>query len=163
MMIRALVALLASAMLLQACGFKLRGQFNLPPGMEVVYVSTGQTVLQDELERSLQFSGARVVTDAAEAQSVVDIFDAVVEREVRTIDTRGRASSYDLNYVVRFRVRQPAGAVMLEDSVVRLSRNFTFDPEFVLEAEREEEELVEDMQRDAAQQIMRRIAAAGRM
>jgi len=163
MMIRALVALLASAMLLQACGFKLRGQFNLPPGMEVVHVSTGQTILQDELERSLQFSGARVVTDAAEAESVVDIFDAVVEREVRTIDTRGRASSYDLNYVVRFRVRQPAGAVMLEDSVVRLSRNFTFDPEFVLEAEREEEELVEDMQRDAAQQIMRRIAAAGRM
>lgn len=157
MTLRNLVSILVMVIALQACGFHLRGKIELPPTLESVFVESRDNKLAREVEGILEQSGAALVT-AESAKATIDLFQVDVTRRVLTIDDRGKATSYTLRYEARFRVRDGAGESLLEDSVIAVEKDFTFDPNQVLQKEKEEDFLLEEMRSDLAQRIAKRIS-----
>lgn len=154
------LALAACLPLLSACGFRLRGSgggYALPPALSrvrVVPASGAHEPLAREVRDVLVQAGARVVEDA-DAPALVLLGEEVTSR-VASVDTAtGKASEYILQYAAGFRVD---GAPSLPVQTVRLQADYAFDPNQVLAKEQEERELVGVMRRDAAQQIVRRLA-----
>jgi LPS-assembly lipoprotein len=152
-------AVILAAALMQGCGFHLRGQVKLPPSLSAPYVESTDPVLKTQVEDMLRFSGSNPVTGADVATAVVKLFDVKYERVVRTVDNRGKATSYVLNYTASYSAADKSGKTLVGPQSVNVQRDYNFDATQVLAKEGEEAFLRHDMERDAAQQIVRQLAA----
>ncbi|MDH3692993.1 MAG: LPS assembly lipoprotein LptE [Gammaproteobacteria bacterium] len=158
MQLRLIVVLLATLALMQACGFHLRGKVDLPERLTSFHVDGKDPDLVAELQDALEFSGAEIVDGDAGATAVLELTDIAFLREVRSVDERGLATSYNLRYRVRFKIEENNGEELLKETTITLSRFLNFDSSQILQAEEEQEFLREDMQRDMVQRIMQRLA-----
>jgi LPS-assembly lipoprotein len=158
MRLRLIIIVFASLALLQACGFHLRGKIDLPERLTSFHVSGDDPELVGELQDALEFSGAEIADSKEAASAVLDLINVAFLREVRSVDNRGLATSYDLKYRVRFKIEENNGEVLLNETTITLSRFLDFDSNQILQAEEEQEFLREDMQRDMVQRIMQRLA-----
>jgi LPS-assembly lipoprotein len=105
----------------------------------------------------LQADAKAEVTEAPDVP-LLELLGENVDTQVLSVSTSGRASGYLLKYEVSYRLLDPKGAELLPTQAVRLMREYTFDPVNVLAKEQEEAELRRVMQRDAVQQIARRLS-----
>lgn len=160
-MARMLVAVtligLTSAVI-SGCGFHLRGKVALSKSLTPLAISGGDVELVGVIREALEFSGTPVVDSPQSAAAVLRLRQARVGRTVRTTDTRGLATSYLLRYVVRFDVVNAAGDTLMKETRLRLRRDLDFDSTQILQKEDEQRFLVEDMQREIAQSILRRLS-----
>ncbi len=158
MQLRLIIVLLITLGLMQACGFHLRGKIDLPERLTSFYVEGKDPELVAELQDALEFSGAEILDSEEGATAVLEITNIAFLREVRSVDERGLATSYNLKYRVRFKIDENNGDELLKESTITLSRFLSFDSTQILQAEEEQEFLREDMQRDMVQRIMQRLA-----
>ena len=69
---------------------------------------------------------------------------------------------FELVFELRFSLRNASGAVILGPESLRLERDFQFDEQEILGAANEEELIREEMRRNMAQTLIRRLEAFGR-
>ncbi len=155
MSIRALIMSVAAAALVAGCGFHLRGQLPLPEQLQVIAVTGTDRDFMDEMVDALTASGAEVVDEGA-ATAILELYNVEFNRNVRTIDTRGKVTGYNLRYDVSYRVIDEEGQE-LRDTTLSLRRDYNFEPEQVLQAEEEEESLRENMVEELTRRIMRQL------
>ena len=86
------------------------------------------------------------------------LFGERSESQVLSVSSTGKADEYLLKYEVSFRLTGKDGKALAESQTVRVQRDHAFDRLNVLAKEREEQELRREMQRDAVQQILRRLS-----
>jgi LPS-assembly lipoprotein len=159
---RIFAALILSTVIVQACGFHLRGTFSLPPSMKTVYVKSADAALGAKVEELLKQSGSIIATATGESAAIVRITDVNLARDVSTVDPRGKVTGYMLVLSASYAVDDAAGKSLLRRQSLRVQRDYSFDAEQVLAKEGEEEFLRQDMESDAAQQIVRQMAATAR-
>lgn len=152
-----LITFCAAVSLLSACGFHLRGKIELPPGLDTFYVKGSDGALRAQIEDALVFSGADIVDTAEAADAVLEIVDIAFYRQVASLDSRGLATGYTLKYEVKFKLDETGGKTLLEESTITLSRALSFDSAQILQVENEQEFLREDMEREMAQRILRKL------
>jgi LPS-assembly lipoprotein len=157
-----LVATLALAASLAACGFQLRGstgQYNMP--FQSIYLAFPETSpLGTELKRNLRAGDAvRIEDDASKAQALFDVLGESRNKAILSLNSLGRVREYSLSYTLVFRVRDANNKELLGPTEITLRRNIAFDESQVLAKESEEALLYRDMQSDLVQQILRRLAA----
>ena len=151
--------LLALAVALAGCGFKMRGSAVVP--FDTVYIPGATTGIQLDLKRNIQAgTNARVVDSPKEAEAIVQFTEESRNKEIVSLTTAGRVREFQLQYRVGFRVHNGKGGVYVPPSTIQLTRDVTFNDADVLAKESEEQLLFRDMQNDMVQQIMRRLAAA---
>lgn len=160
------VLLAACGLLLAACGFHLRGASaaHLPPELATLRVTmagAGYPPLLIEVRNALLGLGTVNVTDDL-AAPVLQLYGESSAGRVLAIDASGRVSAYLLEYRVDFAVNGADGKPMLPRQAVKLQREYTFDRLNVLATEKQSEFLQTEMRRDAAQQILRRLASLNR-
>jgi len=80
------------------------------------------------------------------------------DSQVLSVSSTGKADEYLLKYEVSFRLTGKDGKALAESQTIRVQRDHAFDRLNVLAKEREEQELRREMQRDAVQQILRRLS-----
>ena len=148
---------LALLLTLSACGFQLRGALSLP--FTTLYIENAGPEMGVELARAVRTTQTRVVDDPAQAQAVLQILSQQREKQILSLSGAGRVSEYRLLYRVSFRVRDAAGREWLPPSQIELRREITYDAAKALAKEAEEALLFRDMQSDAVQQIVRRLAS----
>ena len=143
-----------------ACGFHLRGAYNLPEHLSPVYLDkdTMSLLLYKELRSTLRASGADLTDDETAAASVLEISQEQKTRDVISVDTLGRAREYRLIYRLAFTL-QASGDAVIDRSNVQLTRNLLFNPEAVLGVTEEMENIYRDMVRDSTGQILLRLQA----
>jgi len=149
--------------LLTSCGFHLRGAYQLPAFMKTTYVQADNQSgeLVRSLKRRLKANGIRIVDDVHEAAAVFEIQTEILNKRVLSVDSKGRAREYELNYSINFSLLDLAReneTTLLQQSL-KLEREFLFDTEDVLGKSREEATLVKDMQQDMVRLIMLRLQA----
>jgi len=144
-----------AATVLSGCGFHLRGKVALSKNLTPLAISGSDAGLVSVLKDALAFSGTPVVDDTASAQAVLRLIRANVRRSVRSTDSRGLATAYRLHYLVRYEVVNRAGEVIVKNSRLSQTRDLDFDSTQILTKEDEQRFLIEDMQRDIAQSILR--------
>lgn len=157
------VPLVFLAVMVSACGFQLRGTGGsgvLPASLSTVRVHMGGVSSNEPIAQSvrdaLTQAGAKVV--ATGDVPVLALEGETTDSQVASVrTTTGKASEYVLRYSVSFRVQGPQPVAL---QTIRLQRDYSFDPERVLAKEQEERELLANMRREAAQQIVARVARA---
>ncbi len=151
-------------LLMAACGFQLRGAYQLPQAMSSTYIeSASQSELVTELARSLQNSGIEVLSQPVETAAILKLHNEQKSRRVVSVDARGRAREYTLIYALRFSVKNASAGFSLDDQTLSIERDFLFDPEDVLGNSRGQDELYADMRQDLVRLVMLRLQSrAGR-
>jgi len=150
-----------------ACGFQLRGAFELPAALSTVYIDArSSTPLLQDLKLILKTNGASVVDDATVATSTIKIEKEENAQRVISVDSSGRAREYELSYKITFSVSAAIDSehqkIMIESKKLELIRDYVYDSAAVLGKSREKNILLRDMQRDASRLIMLQIQAAYR-
>lgn len=157
--LRSVAALLLLS--LSGCGFHLRGTVDYPPAMKTTYIEGSLTsVMVRDLRLSLEASGARVVNSADAAGATLHILSETFDRRVLSVQSNAQVSEYELIYRVQYSVTRADGAQLLAPQDIQVSRDYRYDPNQVLGSTSEESLLREEMQRDAAQLILRHLAHA---
>jgi LPS-assembly lipoprotein len=147
------------ALALSACGFKLRGAQSYAFKTLAVMPNPGGP-LALELRRSLG-DAAHVLTPQeplTQAQVVLDILQEQREKTVVGVNSSGQVREFQLRVRVKFSVRTPQGKELAPESEVLLQRDISFNESVALAKEAEEVLLYRDMQTDAVQQVLRRLA-----
>jgi len=144
--------------LLAGCGFHLRGHIELPDSLKTIYVKAPQVELRDEIARALAATGATVVKDVTAQAAVIDIQRARYRREVRTVDERGKSTGYILFLDVDYLIKDRQGNVLVKRTRTSARRDYSFDINQALVAQRQEELLRQELREDVAQAILRRMA-----
>lgn len=152
-------ALLALAVVLAGCGFRLRGTADVP--FQTLYVPNATSGIALDLKRNIQAgTHARVVDDAKGADAVLQFTEETRSKEILSLTAQGRVREFQLRYRVGFRVHDGKGQEFLPASTIQLTRDVTFNDTEILAKEQEELLLFRDMQADMVQLIMRRLAAS---
>ncbi len=161
----ALRALLAGGFaLLSACGFHLRGEAQLPAGLDRVYVESSDPSgpLKRNVERALERSGAKVEKAAGEGIGEVRLTGISLAPIVRSVSANARVNEFTMLYHVELQITDASGKVLLPKQVVEQSRVFTFDETQAIGTGAEQDEIKKEMEREMVQTIIRKIEAAGR-
>ncbi len=152
--------LFAAAALLAGCGFQLRGELDLPESVRTVQVMA-PLALRNDILALLESGSIDASTSSADADINITVTSENFTRRVLSVDaTTGKEREFQLAYSVVFGVTQRDGKRVIESDTVSLLRNYDFDTQAVIGTSREEDLLRDEMRRDAAQQLMRRIEAA---
>lgn len=160
--IRALVALLTLA--LSACGFHLAGTRPLPEPLRTVYIEVivpyqvVQPPLETALRAGLQRRGAEVRGSGGPGTTVIRLSELEETREVLSIGRNGKALEFRLVTRVNYQVFRDSQA-LVEPGSLRMTRDYSFQPEQVLAKEAEEARLREFIQTEMAELMLLRLEA----
>ena len=155
------VLLMLPTLALAGCGFRMPGTADVP--FETVYVPGANGGMPRDLARNIQAgTRAKVVDDAKSADAIFQFTEETRTKEILSLSGTGRVREYQLRYRVGFRVHDGKGGDYVPQSALLLTRDITFNDSDILAKESEEQFLWRDMQNDMVQQIMRRLAAAGK-
>ncbi|GAB3261188.1 LPS-assembly lipoprotein LptE [Chitinimonas naiadis] len=151
--------LLLPLLLLSACGFHLRGLGETTPlAFSTLNLAAPVGGLGDVLNRQLTLRSDLKLVPAKDAEAVLTVEGETIDKQILTVNKSGRVTEYQLLYRARFKLQQ-SGRDWIPSTQLLLRRDYSFDENNVLGKEAEEQILIRDMRSDAAQQIMRRLAA----
>lgn len=144
-------------LIISGCGFHLRGQVPLPEYLDKPYVKGNDLELVQALESELLALSARPKNTIVDASSVLELLRASYLREVGSLDRRGKVTGYVLKYEVVYRVLTPDRKTLIEDTILTLSRSLDYDRGEVLQLQRDERLLRDELVDELAKQIVKRI------
>ncbi|WP_165371500.1 LPS assembly lipoprotein LptE [Pseudolysobacter antarcticus] len=163
-MLKNLSLLSLLALTLVGCGFQLRGEAQLPPGMQRVIVVSADAFspLKRNLEDSLRRSGATVEEKSGDGIAELKLPVVTISPEVSSVGIAQHVREFVMVYHVELEVVNSEGKIIVPKQTVELTRDFTFDDTQALGIGVEQDELKRQMQRDMVQSVMRRIEAVGK-
>lgn len=147
---------------LSACGFQLRGsQQNASVPVAKVYVSAaGANTVAKEVNLQLIGAGSAAVASVADAEFTLKLEKEYFDRTVLSVSAQtGKVEEYKITLTVYMSVLDANGTELLVAEQVREARDFTFDENAVLGKFTEEKVLRDDLTRQVAAQIMRRLSS----
>jgi LPS-assembly lipoprotein len=144
---------------LSACGFHLRGTASLP--QESLYISgPAYSGFANDLKRAIRAgTSTRIADDAAEADATLFILGENRAKLILTLTQQGTVREFQLRYSIVYRLADKAGKEILPPSEIVSLRSYIYNDQNALAAEAEDAFLYRDMQQDAAQQLLRRLAS----
>ncbi len=149
------LALLAAS----GCGFQLRGS-NAIPYRSIHVDAPRDSGAARQLASALRSRGIVLPENARDADAVLKLSEEKKTRTILSLSGGGRVREYRLNYSLSYRLTDKDGNEVHPASVIQSSRDFTYDDNQYLAKTAEESFLYRDLQDDAVQQIIRRLASA---
>jgi LPS-assembly lipoprotein len=155
-----LVSLVAVALAVSACGFRLQGRTPLPADLATTQViaEDPQTDFVQSLRRALITSGGKLTENAERATGIVRIHKDEVTQKILSVSANNTPREYEVTYTVEFSV-EGAGVELLPSQTVSVTRDYSFDETRLLAKENEESILREGMARDLVAIVMRRLGS----
>jgi LPS-assembly lipoprotein len=145
---------------MSSCGWRLQGATRLPELLASAYIDTKDpyTDFNRALRDSLTSSGAKLVTDRAQATAVVRIRRDVSGQRVLSVSARNTPEEYQVYYAIEYSV-DGGGQELIPPDTLEMTRDYSYDETAVLAKQREQALLREALARDLAGLIVRRLAA----
>ena len=142
-------------LLLAGCAFQPRGALDLPGS---VRVQGGSFELRGAVEARLEGSDVRLA--GKDADLVLALRPEGFSERLLTVEpVRGDAREYQIAYYVRYTLRDAAGGQVLEPGEVTVLREYRVHPGERLSRTRERAVIHDEMRREAATAILRRLHA----
>ena len=157
LMMRNLLMAVATAVLLSACGFQLRGAANLP--YDTLHVATPKTsAFAVEFRRAITTgSQTRLVDNPKEAQATLQLINETREKVILSLSGGGRVREYQLRYRIVYRLVNKDNQQLRPATQIALQRDISYNDTDTLAKESEEALLYRDMQSDAVSQLLRQL------
>ena len=152
------IVIFATAVLVAACGFHLRGNYDFPfTSLYIDFPAASQTA--SILKRQITAMNlTKIVNNPQEAEVILSAIAERKKKEELTYNIQGRVREYSLYYNLEYMVKTSQGKMLIEPTKISLRRTMTYDASEALSKENEEILLYKDMQQDMAQRLLRRLA-----
>lgn len=156
-----LLVFLPVLLLVDGCGFQLRGALDLSQDISPIYIDPKSAYeLDRDIKMLLATNNIPTVDKAYKANSVLVLLKERKSNRVLSVDANGRAREYLLNYSVIFTMKVKQS--IEKQDTISLTRSLVFDPDAVLAVTNETEILYKDMRQDASRSILLRLQALSR-
>ncbi|MGE0798164.1 MAG: LPS assembly lipoprotein LptE [Lautropia sp.] len=149
----------AAAATLAGCGFRLRGNADLP--FQTLYTTFSRTsALGEEFRRELERrTSTRIVDQPDKAQVRLLVIGETRERDIVAYSVIGRPREFQLRLRLQFRADDGGEHEFIAPSEIILRRDISAADNQLTARVDEEALLYRDMQKDMVQQLLRRLAA----
>jgi LPS-assembly lipoprotein len=158
---RALILLFA--LVLSACGFQLRGSYNLPWETLAIGGVPENNEIYFQIKRGIEASSlTKVITDAKQANASLVILRNDQHKSILSLSAKGLVREFQLTRTISYRIQDASGKELIPINQIILQRDMTFDDERIFAKEAEEAMIWREMQQDMVQQLLRRLSASSR-
>jgi len=145
-----------------ACGYRLRGMVDLPFKVIAITGSPSPPLRTDLQTAILTGTNAKVAINPKDADLILDIISDVNGREILAYNSNGQVSAYRLNIRVAFRAYDNAGADVVPEAEIYMTRDMDFSVSTVLATDVQVQQFLTLMRKDLSVQILRRVSASTR-
>ncbi len=159
-----LLSIMALTLLIQSCGFQLRGTGDtaqLPAHISPVMIEgLGQySPVRAEMRQMLEASGVAVTTESATAASRLRILGRASDRRTLSVDSSGKAVEYELHEGVTFDLIDSTGASLVSSQTADTVRDYENTQTEVLGKQQEEALLRENMRFTLINRVIQMLSA----
>ena len=161
---RTLLGVMATTPLsgLIACGYRMRGVVDLPFKVIAIAGAPSPPLRADLQAAILTGTDVKISINPKDADLILDISNEINGREILAYTSNGQISAYRLTIRVTFRAYDIAGADIVPDSEIYITRDIDFSNTTVLATDVQQQQFLTLMRKDLALQILRRISAAAK-
>jgi LPS-assembly lipoprotein len=147
-------------LLLTGCGFHLKGYAQPSAALNGLYIVAGDDIdtVAGVLQRELLGGGVILSPDRSAAKYVFQVLEEKFSSRVLSVDANGKALDNELRLQARVRLTARSGMAPHEEQL-ELVRQLSFSGSDELGQRNESALMMEDMRRDLAAQIIRRMEA----
>jgi len=143
-------------LILLSCGFHLRGLSSMP--FESLYIQASNPSVTIDIKRRIEASSKTAVLDSQkDAQAILVIESAELQKKILSVSGTGRVREYQLRYTISFRVNDQRGREIVPDTKVEVNRVLPYSDSAILSAGAEEEMLLRNMKKDALLKLIDRL------
>lgn len=143
---------------LAGCGFQLRRAPTLSFTTIQLVGFPQRSPFTDALRRQIEAGGHTRVVEA-DAQVILEALEDRRDKSVAAQAAAGQVREFTLRTRLRYRLRTPAGRVLIPPTELLLQRDMSYNETNALAKEQEEAMLNRSMQTDIVEQVMRQLAA----
>ncbi len=156
--------MIGASLLVQSCGFHLRGLVEMPPELKSVYIEGGlpDSQMREILRQKLISSKVNVLERQTKSGAVLRILRDKTSRRIASVNAAGQPNEYELKYVLSYRLEDGQGRELLVPREISLLRTYRYDPNNILSVEEEAQRIKREMARSAVNQMLRQISAGMR-
>jgi len=148
--------LACATLTLSACGFRLRGQEDF--AFKRLAIVGAPPPLAARITRLVEGGSDTVVVNSiASADAVLHVSEAR-SLSTLTLNTFGVVQEYQVNYALNYTLLGKDGRVLMQPSQIALNRAMTYSDQYSQAKVAEADLLWTDMQNDAVDQLLRRLA-----
>jgi LPS-assembly lipoprotein len=151
-----LTVTLVIALLTTACGYHLRGAYDLPKGMKSIFLQGGSPALREQLSTVLKSSSGQLAVSPDKADIVLRIFNDGIERRVLSLSERGRSNEIELDGHLEFELLDAKNGVVVPREPVEFRREYFNDQQDVIAKGNEETVIRNEMYQQVVRQIINR-------
>lgn len=153
--------LLLALLFLEGCGFHLRGQTQIAPELQVLYLQTAEPYgpFAIQLKRGLQSMGIVFVNSIKDAPRVLHILNDSLGQQLTAISANTQVRTYVLTYFITFQIEDAHGQVILPPQTVSTVSTYETSVIQTLGDRDVLNTVQEEMRRDAIGQIINRLNA----
>lgn len=146
----------AIALLLNACGFHLRGSVGAALPFQTAHIAGAGSdpALVERLGLALEASDVTLVNDPAQAQVTVKLGRVHTDRRVSAVGADGKVEEYELRYSFEMTPLNSAGVALRPPQRVELLNELLYDENAVLAKGGEEDILYGDMREAAVRSVL---------
>ena len=151
--------LLGVVLLVNACGFQLRGDYLLAPELQTLYISSADRhgELTREIKQHLTINQVNLVSQFNKSIPEMRILKDTLDRRTLSVSPNGQVAEYELIYTVRYELRMANKDI--QAFKIELNRDYQDDPNFALAKSRELSLMLSEMRKEAADKILRNMAS----
>jgi len=148
------------AFTLSACGWHIRGAMEMPENLSQLYVTAidSKGALITELRQLLKTNRISLVTNSAEANYSLFILEETKDRRSAGVGGDALSSSYEITLKADYEIQLKGSADTTKATAISV-RSFNYNTASINSATQEEIILDQEMRRDLAQQMLRRLHA----
>jgi LPS-assembly lipoprotein len=144
------------ALLLTACGYHLRGAYQLPKELKAVHLQGESSELREQFNRILQSSAGQLASSPEKAGIVVRFFNEKMQRRVLSLSARGRANEFELDYRLEYELANAGNAILLPRQALEVRREYFNDQQDIIAKDNEEKVIRNEMYQQAVRTIINR-------
>lgn len=152
-----------ATLILAGCGFHLRQNVALPPGMERVHISVPSNIdLERRLARTLEASGVNVEEHAGTGIAELKVPVAAFSTDTLSVSSQAEVTEYTVRYHVQFEVHDGTGQPLVPNQRIDMQREFSYDATNTIGTTAQVDAIHSSLNDDMVQAILFRLQAAGR-
>ena len=147
------------SMVLNGCGFQLRGNYLLAPELQPIEFSSVDKFgeLTRLVKQHLTINDVNLVKTSDKPIPQMRILQDNLDRRTLSVFPNGQVAEYELIYTVRYQVLIPGKEI--QDFNFELNRDYQDDPDIALAKSRELSLMLREMRQEAANKILRDMAS----
>jgi len=139
-----------------ACGYHLRGAYDLPKEMKNIYLQGGSAVFREQLDTVLKTSAGKLSGTSDQADVVLRIFKDEMNRRVLSLSARGRSNDIELAAHLEYELVNKKNEVLVSREPIDLRREYFNDQQDVIAKDNEETVIKKEMYQQIVKTIINR-------